>query len=62
MPADTLLWDEDACLDAIKVFVVAACKGAVVAARHVRQLRRMVPADRVADAWRLGVGKGRRGA
>ena len=29
MPADTLLWDEDACLDAIKVFVVAACKGAV---------------------------------
>ena len=29
MPADTLLWDEDACLDAIKVFVIAACKGAV---------------------------------
>ena len=29
MPADALLWDEDACLDAIKVFVVAACKGAV---------------------------------
>ena len=29
MPADTLLWDEDACLDAIKVFVVAACGGAV---------------------------------
>ena len=24
MPADTLLWDEGACLDAIKVFVVAA--------------------------------------
>lgn len=35
---------------------------AVVAARHVRQLRRMVPANRVADAWRLGVGKVRRGA
>ena len=35
---------------------------AVVAARHVRQLRRMVPADRVADAWRLGVGRVRRGA
>ena len=34
---------------------------AVVAARHVRQLRRMVPADRVADAWRLGVGRVRRG-
>lgn len=35
---------------------------AIVAARHVRQLRRMVPADRVADAWRLGVGRVRRGA
>lgn len=35
---------------------------AVVAARHVRQLRRMVPANRVADAWRLGVGRVRRGA
>ena len=35
---------------------------AVVAARHVQQLRRMVPADRVADAWRLGVGRVRRGA
>ena len=34
---------------------------AVVAARHVRQLRSMVPADRVADAWRLGVGRVRRG-
>ncbi len=35
---------------------------AVVAARHVRQLRRVAPADRVADAWRLGVGRVRRGA
>lgn len=35
---------------------------AVAAARHVRQLRRMVPANRVADAWRLGVGRVRRGA
>lgn len=35
---------------------------AVVAARHLRQLARMVPADRVADAWRLGVGRVRRGA
>jgi hypothetical protein len=44
--------------EAIDVPLLAA----VVAARHVRQLRRMVPADRVADAWRLGVGKVRRGA
>lgn len=33
---------------------------AIVAARHVKQLRRMVPAVRVADAWRLGVGRVRR--
>ena len=40
--------------EALDVPILAA----VVAARHVRQLRRMVPAGRVADAWRLGVGRG----
>lgn len=29
MPADEVLWDEAGCLDAVKAFVVAACKGAV---------------------------------
>jgi len=44
MPADTLLWDEDACLDAIKVFVVAACKGAVKAGDVYRWRGSAVPA------------------
>ena len=44
MPADTLLWDEDACLDAIKVFVVAACKGAVKSGDVYRWRGSAVPA------------------
>ena len=44
MPADTLLWDEDACLDAIKVFVVAACKGAVKSGDVYRWKGSAVPA------------------
>jgi hypothetical protein len=44
MPADTLLWDEDACLDAIKVFVVAACKGAVKSGDVYRWRPSAVPA------------------
>lgn len=44
MPADTLLWDEDACLDAIKVFVVAACGGAVKAGDVYRWKGSAVPA------------------
>jgi hypothetical protein len=34
---------------------------AVAGARHLRQLRRMVPAARVMEAWRVGVGRVRRG-
>ena len=44
MPADTLLWDEDACLDAIKVFVIAACKGAVKSGDVYRWRGSAVPA------------------
>jgi len=44
MPADTWLWDEDACLDAIKVFVVAACKGAVKSGDVYRWKGSAVPA------------------
>ena len=33
---------------------------AVVAARHLAQLRRMVPPGRVLEAWRVGVGRVRR--
>jgi len=44
MPADTLLFDEDACLDAIKVFVVAACKGAVKSGDVYRWRGSAVPA------------------
>ena len=44
MPADTLLWDEDACLDAIKVFVVAACRGAVKSGDVYRWRPSAVPA------------------
>ena len=45
MPADALLWDEDACLAAIKVFVVAACAGQVVSKNVYRWRPSAVPGD-----------------
>ena len=46
----------------VRLLTLDPREAVTLAARHVRQLRSMVPADRVADAWRLGVGRVRRGA
>ena len=45
MRADALLWDEDACLAAIKVFVVAACGGLIVSKNVYRWRPSAVPGD-----------------
>ena len=45
MPADALLWDEDASLAAIKVFVVAACAGQVASKNVYRWRPSAVPGD-----------------
>jgi hypothetical protein len=45
MPAETLLFDEDACLDAIKVFVVSAVGSAVKSSNVYRWRGSAVPAD-----------------